>query len=1014
MISSLPKYYENPKILHEGTLKPHAHFVPFDTIEQAIATPQWELEKSSRIVMLSGCEWDFAYYERPEQVQEGFFLPESQLENAKRIPVPSCWQMLGYDRHQYTNVRYPFPFDPPFVPAENPCGAYKHVFMMTEEQCMNNITLHFGGVDSCFYVWVNGEFAGYSQVSHSPTEFDISKSVHGGENTLAVLVMKWCDGSYLEDQDKLRMSGIFRDVYLAVRPEEHVEDYFVHTKLSDDLSSAQVDVDAEFKNKMPSMTCKLRDPDGKIISEQPLAEKMSITIENPILWNAETPRLYTLSFEGEECFTQDIGMRSVSVRDGVLYLNGQNIKMKGVNRHDSDPYTGYVISPQQLWRDLVMMKQSNLNAIRTSHYPNADWAPQMFGRIGLYTIAESDMESHGCTQLYGASDEKDYFTLINKSAFYGIVASDPQFHDGIVDRTVRNVERDKNSPAVIIWSLGNESAYGASFEDAAAWAKKRDPERLVHYENSIYQMPNHINDLTNIDLFSQMYAPIEAIDEYFEKKMLTVPFIQCEMAHAMGNGPGDLEDYYERIYRYDGFAGGFVWEWCDHSVWQGKALCGKDKFLYGGDFGEYPHDGEFCVDGLVTPDRKPHTGLDELKNVARPARVTAETKNGVITVYNTLDFTLLSDAVKAVCDIYKSGVKISSFELDEAQLAVLPHKSAEIKLPQLEEDIESIVIRWLQKNNTDYQKAGDELGFDQVLLNVKHQEIKPNNSADKQEVIENACKICVRSDNASFVFNKDTGLFDSIVCGGTSFLTKPMQWNIWRAPTSNDMYIGKEWKAAGYNECKPRVYAVNMQKDKNTVTIDVEAALIAVYRQRILTMKAKWIVYSDGRLSLIVSVDKSEDMPYLPRFGIRMFLQNGFEHVEYLGYGANESYADKHRSAYYAAFSSDVDAMHVDYIRPQENGAHFGCRSMSISSEYSQVKAVSDGFSFNASHYTQEELEQKAHNYELEKCKDTVLCLDYKQSGVGSNSCGPVLDKRWRLDETKFKWEISLYFGGKQ
>ena len=1007
---SIGHYYENPHILHVGTVAPHAHFVPFATEEQALCTPQWELQKSSRILMLSGCEWPFAYYEQLAQVPEDFFAPQFNAEHFQSIPVPGCWQMHGFDRNQYSNVRYPFPFDPPYVPAQNPCGAYRRVFELTPEQCTQNITLHFGGVDSCCYVWVNGTLAGYDQVSHSPTEFDVTDLVHPGKNTLAVLVLKWCDGSYLEDQDKLRMTGIFREVYLMFRPHERITDFFVHTVLSSDFKTAQIEVDCTAE-KMPAMNCTLRAPSGEVLAQQPLHHKMCFSVENPVLWNAEAPALYTLTFVGDEAFSQDIGLRSVYVQNGVLYLNGQNIKLKGVNRHDSDPYTGYVISPVQMQKDLLMMKQSNLNAIRTSHYPNADWAPQMFGRIGLYTIAEADMESHGCTQLYGANDKKDYFTLINSNEYYGLVASDPQFHDAIVDRTQRNVERDKNASAVLIWSLGNESAYGPSFEAAAAFAKQRDPARLVHYENSIYQMKNHVNDLSNLDLFSQMYAPVEAIDAYFSNKMLTVPFIQCEMTHAMGNGPGDLEDYYERIYRYDGFAGGFVWEWCDHAVWQGKSENGTDRFLYGGDFGEYPHDGDFCIDGLVYPDRRPHTGLMELKNVARPARVVAQTPEGKITIYNTLDFTVLSDAVSAVYTVYENGKAVAQGEISPQSLQIAPHQTACVQLPQLPRSANgSVLVRWRQKNDTAYQPADTQVGFDQVLLQTAPLPLQPHASFDALTVSETQCEVRVQAAGLCYIFNKTTGLFDTIVRNNTTFLALPMQWNLWRAPVGNDVVIRNEWEAAGYNRGIPRVYHVAVHADAQQVRIEADMSIAAVSLQRIVTLHAQWTVHSDGRLMLHTEVERTPGMPYLPRFGLRMALPQRFASVEYLGYGPQESYCDKHQACWHGHFSTTVKAMHEDYIHPQENGARFGCQRLCVAQPNAALLAAGKSFSFNASVYTQEELANKKHNFELVPSGYTILCLDYKQSGMGSNSCGPELAQRWRLEETEFTWEIELDF----
>lgn len=565
--------------------------------------------------MLSG-EWYFKYYESfADTFKNAFFTDDDENgldideNNMSIVEVPAVWQSYGVDKHQYTNIRYPFPYDPPFVPEDNPCGLYIKHFEISDEELRFKSYLNFEGVDSCFYLWVNCEFAGYSQVSHSTSEFDISDLLNEGDNEIAVLVLKWCDGSYLEDQDKLRMSGIFRDVYVLFRPENHLRDYFIKTKLSDNYSHADVKIELDKIGEV-DVACELYDADGVMIAE---AEEengsLNLSLDSPELWSAETPYLYTLLiYAGTEIIPQSLGIDEVKVKNGVVLWNGQKIKIKGVNRHDSDPVTGYTISEEQALRDLTLMKQHNINAIRTSHYPNAPWFLQLCSEMGFYVIAEADLESHGAATCFGGYDLDHYSAL----------AVEPMFKKAILDRSQRSVIRDKNNACIFAWSLGNESGWGENLENAARWVKSYDPSRLLHYENCHVEAYGRKNDTSMLDLYSHMYWPTEKIDEYFSTTAIKTPFIQCEYIHAMGNGPGDISDYMERFWKYDGFVGGFVWEWCDHAVYGGRTPDNRDIYRYGGDNGEFPHDGNFCMDGLVYPDRTPHTGLLEYKQAIRP------------------------------------------------------------------------------------------------------------------------------------------------------------------------------------------------------------------------------------------------------------------------------------------------------------------------------------------------------------------------------------------------------------
>lgn len=996
----LPNYHEDPQALHIGCEENRSYFMPF--------APE-ETKESSRVLLLNG-DWDFRYYENPF-ILEDFTVPGYLYENYDTIPVPSCIQMHRYDLHQYTNVNFPFPYDAPYVPLENPTCVYHRSFTIPSVNQSLKQYLNFEGVDSCFYVYINQTFAGYSQVSHSTSEFDITPYLNSGINDLTVVVLKWCDGSYLEDQDKFRMTGIFRDVYILSRPYNHIQDFFVKTLLDETYTKAKITVDFTYSGTFVPTTCILEDAEGNIIAEQTVTDSfLSIEVANPALWNAEHPYLYTLTLlTSEEVIYQKVGIRSIEIIEDIIHINGVKVKFKGVNRHDSDPVTGYTISKEQAMKDLRLMKEHNINAIRTSHYPNAPWFTALCNEYGFYVVAESDLEAHGAASFYGGSQETTFGDLVQKE----------MFAKAILDRNQLNVIRDKNNPCVVIWSMGNEAGYSKAFEDTGRFIKSYDPTRLLHYESSIHETGGHKNDTSMIDIYSRMYDTTEGAEKYMAAN--PKPYMLCEFVHAMGNGPGDMEDYFECIYKHDRFVGGFVWEWCDHAIYRGVTAEGKKIFHYGGDSGEFPHDGNFCVDGMVSPDRIPHPALAEYKNVIRPVRAALLNANeGTVELQNKLDFTNLKEYLTIQAELFYDGEKVELYDL--GTIDVLPHEKAILHIPVNKSYFSdssmtgslSLKLNYIQLTDMALTKKGHLIGFDQLILKSSS---KPFAHAKQQnagtvKIDENSSKIFLTGTNFSYVFNKLRGTFDSMVTGNTTILNKPMEFNIWRAPIDNDSNIRKEWEKAGYNRAVTRVYETNVSQENNVTAIHCRLALTAIYIQHILDINVTWFIGSDGTVTMELDGKRNTDLPFLPRFGLRLFLPKEFESVQYLGYGPKESYIDKHRSTWFGRFESKVEDMYEDYIKPQENSSRFGSEEVTLSSQSGgniQVTAAAP-FSFQAGCYTQEELEKKAHNYELEKSDSTVLCLDYKMSGVGSNSCGPALAEKYQLREEDISFQVTLEF----
>lgn len=1101
---TIPHYYENLHILHENTMPDRNYYIPAG---KAYSTSLDARDHSDRVQFLNGT-WKFRYYDSIYKLQDEFYREGYDVSGFEDIPVPSVWQMHGYDYHQYTNVRYPFAFDPPYVPKDNPCGAYVTDFIYDQNEDAPLAHLNFEGVDSCFYVWLNGRYVGYSQVSHSTSEFDITEFIRNGSNRLCVLVLKWCDGSYLEDQDKFRMSGIFRDVYILKRSEGAVYDYFIKTSCDDikDPTKAEVNIDFtaftgyscgedRFSSKPETGVDKDTDSnvdievtilnaDGSICSSgcvkreicaqgdantnaaeiKTTASSSSITlsIDSPVLWNTERPFLYTVIIRcAGEVITDRIGIREITIENKIVYINGMPIKFHGVNRHDSDPVTGFTISREQIIKDMSLMKQHNVNAIRTSHYPNAPYFYELCDEYGFYVIDEADIEAHGPSELFYSDNNWD-----NKAARWNEpIADNPEFCESILDRVKRCIIRDKNRPCVVIWSMGNESAYGVTFEKALAWVKSYDKSRLTHYESAQYTDGKRKYDYSNLDLYSRMYPSISEMAEYIDGDG-DKPYILCEYCHAMGNGPGDLEDYFQFFDSHETTCGGFVWEWCDHAIYKGKAANGKAMYAYGGDSGETIHDGNFCMDGLVYPDRRPHTGLLEFKNIHRPARIANyDGANGILTLHNYLDFTDIRDYLTMSYEVTYDGHVVTSGNIDVPSVA--PHGNGTVSLSPVTNIQKSLsdlyasshsdvscssdvanytkdiithrmFLRVIYKAACDsaFVREGDVLGFDEIELGS--QDLNKALTSDTTQnlteqdptaldtisaplhILETDAEFVISGSNFEYTFDRNTGNFAGIAVDGQELLAAPCDKTIWRAPTDNDRNIKREWLRAHYDMTYERTYETSCIIKEGYAVISCSSSLAAPTVQPVLRIKTEWTISAEGTITSRMHVTKNSEFPMLPRFGVRIILKKDMRNVSYIGMGPYESYVDKHHASWHGSFSASIDAMHEDYIMPQENGSHFDCNYVQISSlgendsktdmsAHSITATSAVPFSMNASPYTADELTNAAHNYELPESGKSVLCIDYRQNGIGSNSCGPELDKKYRFDEDEWEFGFTIH-----
>lgn len=980
-------YHEDPEKLHIGTLPEHCYFIPFGKDQDAFS----ERENSRFFGLLNG-EWDFTYYDSIIDMPDDF-----NETSAGRIPVPSNWQLHGYDRAQYTNVCYPIPFDPPYVPDDIPVGVYRREYIYKSDGLRR--ILCFEGVDSCFYLYVNGRFAGYSQVSHHTSEFDITDMLSEGENRITAAVLKWCDGTYLEDQDKFRLSGIFRDVYVLSRPEKRLTNYRITAEPDSTFRSGALRITVQ------GAEAKIRLYDGeKLICDGEASElrPFECAVPDVKLWSAESPYLYCLEIETDsELIGERVGFRRIEITDGVLKLNGHPIKIFGVNRHDSYPDTGYYADRAKMRRDLGLMKLHNINAVRTSHYPNAPEFYAMCDEIGLYVIDEADLESHGCVNVY--NDLK--WSWADGYNGIALIAKDPRFREAILDRERLLVTRDINRPCVIFWSLGNESGYGENLREGAKLIKMLDSTRPVHYE-STHKLDDTPDDI--LDVVSEMYTSPDDIRKFLEKPDEKRPFILCEYCHAMGNGPGDLEDYHDLFMTSDRLCGGLVWEWADHAVILGYTDEGKPKYGYGGDSGERHNDGNFCMDALCYPDRTPHTGLLEVKQAYRPVRVTKGGLPDRFMINSLLRFIDAGEYLDCRWEITFDGGKAAEGSFS---FSVPPMGCAEITVPEAAGVFDKdAYIRFIftAKNGYGVFADGAEVCFDQLKIFTAERKPLPK-SRELPGIVDTPLEYRIKAGNTDYVFNRRTAQFDGILVNGSDILAKPMEYNFFRAPVDNDTMKG-DWYSAHLNDYIVKVYETSVSAEENCAVIRAKQSFGWSIHQPFAEMTAEYRIGGDGALDISCSAVTSNKVEFLPRFGLRLFLPKSFCDVEYCGYGSCESYIDKHLASYIGNFRSDIADMHEDYIRPQENGSHYGCTRMTVTGSGAALEfSEADGFSFSASEYTQEELAGKRHNFELVKSEYNVVCIDFAMAGVGSNACGPALAEKYRIKLPDISGKIRIF-----
>lgn len=960
-------FHKGLETLSFGTENSRSYFIPFESEAKSLT-----LERESSEYFLSLCgEWDFKYFSSFE-----LFNEEARYEFEK-IAVPMNWQMYldrGYDVPQYTNINYPFPLDPPHVPDVNPCGLYEKSVELSDADLEKRLLLNFEGVDSCFYLWINGIFAAYSQVSHATSEIDITPFVKVGENKIRALVVKWCDGSYLEDQDMYRLSGIFRDCYILKRDKVHVKDVFIRTSLDDEFSLGSISVLTEL-NAEAKVEYKLTSPSGEVLADYSSSPRFSV--ESPELWSDEKPSLYWLTVKcGNEFISFAVGFRRIEIKDRVVYLNGQKIKCKGVNHHDSHPVFGHNMPRHTIEKDLVLMKEHNVNAIRTSHYPPDRYLVDLCDRMGFLVILECDIECHG-VQPIG----------------WNALSQNEDWKEAYIDRCHKMVERDKNCPSIIFWSLGNESGIGPNQQAMTRLIRSYFDGRLVHYEGAnLLYIDKQMDD--TVDVESHMYSAPYRCREIIADERNKMPFFLCEYAHAMGNGPGGLREYWDIIYSDDRFFGGCVWEWCDHSV-------RKDgNYLYGGDFGEYPHDGDFCVDGLVYPDRTPHVALRELKQAIKPFAASYE--NHKLKIKNLRYFTSLDDLVGEYT-IKCSGRLLCSGVVDELDIAPQSEKVFNIEFDDSALYGDAQIFFELKKKSDDgVLKKGHSVGFRQFHLGTFG---KASFIRHAVKTKENEKYYYIDVIGTLFTVSKERGVIVSMKKASKELLASPIVLNVKRAPIDNDMYVKSEWRSAGFLNAQMKCYQTCFEVTDGIVKISASYSLAAPARPPFLKGTITYIFGDSNGVRISVDAEVFEKTPWLPRFGVEFKIIPATDKLKYYGYGPSESYPDKHLSTYVDLFKTTVTDNLEPYIFPQENGSHFHTTYASIGDV---IKLMGD-FSFNAQHYSTDELERATHRHLLKFDKNITVNVDGYMSGVGSNSCGPALDEIYRTSEKKLSFEFDLW-----
>lgn len=987
-------YWENPLFLQKNREPERAYYIPFSNEQQALTGSRLD---SDCYRLLNG-RWAFRYFKSCHEVPESLFAADCGLTEWDVIDVPGCWQLAGYEAPYYTNICYPYPVNMPYVPTDNPAGIYAMDFVLTEGEINRKLYLIFEGVASCFTLYINGEEAGYSQVSHMSAEFCINPWVHAGRNRITVKVLKWCDGSYLEDQDFFRHNGIFRDVYLLSRPQAHLWDVFLKTEFSDNSYTGGT-VTAELSCKgEPALTCRLYAPDGALLAEKkPMENRVAFQVEHTKNWTAETPKLYKLAFVGEEeSVVIPFGFREVYIAEsGELMINGVSVKLKGVNRHDSHHELGYTTPADHMRRDLELMKQHNINAIRTSHYPNTSEFLNLCDTYGFYVVDEADLECHGFDQ--NTLDEE--WKYVSYSELWPVEAE--EWKEACLERMRRMVERDKNHPCVIMWSLGNEAGYGRHHDAMAHWAKKRDNTRLLHYEKSnLLETPPSC-----YDVISYMYPGTDFLCEKLADPTEKRPIFLCEYCHAMGNGPGDTADYWEVFKKEPRLIGGCIWEWCDHGYVKQDAE-GNSYFAYGGDGGEVQHDGNFCADGLVFPDRRVSTGLLDVKAVYQ--NISAEWDGEKLTVYNEYDFTSLDEFDMLWC-VERDGVIIE--EGREALPAVKPHQSTKLALGfQAAEGCMlgcHLNLEFIKRRSSAWCESGFSAAAVQLEL-LKGSGIKPADGNQTLTLKEEGQSYSICGRDFIYRFDKLHGQLVSIVKNGVEFIEKAPVLGIDKAYTDNENFMRNKWKSRNYHLLRETILSCEVTAaDDKEIVMEVRQDLVPIGWMPLIKAVVCYRFRANGAVSIAVKAKqveaKQEGATFLlPRFGMTFRMPAGNEYLTYYGRGPKENYRDMHHHAPVGLYSSTVSEQYEPYVRPQEHGNHIGVQMAQIYDNRGRgLMILGDNLEFSASHFSSEALEKATHTNELKAEAATYVRVDYGVAGCGSASCGPLeLRPQYRVGGT--------------
>lgn len=993
------KTWENHQIDGINRMPARAHFLTFPSKEKALLNNN---RYTHAFKNLNGV-WKFMFLDAPEYSPEGFFNSDFDVTKMDDITVPGNWQLQGYGKMHYSDLWYNFPINPPYVPTENPTGIYKRTFFVEESYRDKKIIIRFCGVDSAYHLWINGKEVGYSKVARNESEFDITDLIRvGEENDVTVRVYQWSDGTYLEDQDMWWESGIFRDVELIGVPKDGINDYKVIADLDDEYKNGIFKVEAFLRTtKEVNVTFELVDAgENTVFTKTVVAKEGKACIDEVITnvnhWTAETPYLYKLFMTVEdngqivEVIPQNVGFRNIRLNGETFLVNGVAIKFKGVNRHDYSPQNGRVVSREEIEKDIILMKQFNINAIRTSHYPNSYYLYDLCDEYGMYLIAETDLECHG-------------FELTGD---YKWITDDPSWELAYVSRMTRMIERDKNHPAIIFWSLGNESAFGCNFRKMTDVAHEMDPTRLVHYEGDF--------DVESADVYSTMYTWIENPKKpYLMKDIIEKskkPHIHCEYCHAMGNGPGNLKDYQDLVYAHDKLQGGFVWEWFDHGI-ESFTESGEKYYRYGGDFGDDPSNKDFCIDGLIMPDRTPSPGLYEYKKVIEPITTTAiDIQKGIINLLSRYDFANL-DRFNLVYKVMEDDVilqtgfmAVPSIEARANRDITLPYDLSAIKVKPGAHYY--VNISYQLREDTSYASSGHELATAQFELPLYKEGIMV-----RPEGILNVKKehttLHVKGANFSLDFNLVNGNLMNIVRDGMQVLSKGPRLTLWRAPISNDMEIIDKLKKVYFLHLEHEVVMnIDYHMEGNILKVEVDTINSTTNSAWHFKTKYVYTVCPSGDILIDVEgtpsgrVDLAPDM--LPRIGVSMHLDKSMEHVRYFGMGPGENYADSKEAAQMGLYANTVDGLFTNYVIPQENGNHMGCKWVSMTNDRGMgLLASTEGdFNFSASWYEDKDLDDAKHTCDLVKRDYIVFNVDYKQNALGTNSCG-----QWQLDKYRAKFE---------